>query len=40
VALVNFAGGLHFDNCPGSQRNLVEAFGSYGKTTHVPSLWM
>jgi dienelactone hydrolase len=40
LGLVNFAGGLHFDNCPGAQRNLVTAFGSYGHTTHVPSLWM
>lgn len=40
LALVNFAGGLHFDNCPGSQRSLVEAFSAYGKTTRIPSLWM
>ena len=40
LGLVNFAGGLHFENCPGSQRNLINAFGSYGKVTRVPSLWM
>jgi dienelactone hydrolase len=40
VALINFAGGLHFLNCPGSERSLVEAFGAYGKTARMPSLWM
>jgi dienelactone hydrolase len=40
LGLVSFAGGLHFDDCPGSERSLVEALGSYGQTTRIPSLWM
>jgi len=40
VALVNFAGGPHSDDCPGWQRGLVNTFGAYGETTQVPSHWM
>lgn len=37
--LVNFAGGLRQDSCPGWESNLVRAFKSYAAQTSVPSLW-
>jgi len=37
--LVNFAGGLRQQGCPGWQRNLVEAYAEYGAATRLPSLW-
>jgi dienelactone hydrolase len=40
LGLINFAGGLHFVNTPGSERNLIVAFSDYGKTTRIPSWWM
>ncbi len=40
LGLISFAGGIRFTNLPGSERNLVVAFGDYGKTTTIPSLWM
>jgi dienelactone hydrolase len=39
-ALINFSGGLRQDACDGWQDNLTTAFGAYGKTSHVPSLWL
>jgi dienelactone hydrolase len=40
LGLISFAGGLRFMNTPGAERNLVVAYGDYGKTTTIPSLWM
>jgi dienelactone hydrolase len=37
--LLNFAGGLRQDDCPGWQSSLVRAFHSYGSKTVLPSLW-
>jgi dienelactone hydrolase len=37
--LVNFAGGLKQETCPGWEGTLARAAGSYGKSTSVPSLW-
>ncbi|GKS94977.1 CocE/NonD family hydrolase [Acidovorax sp. SUPP2825] len=37
--LINFAGGLRQDTCPGWQEHLVSAFGAYGEGTKLPSLW-
>ena len=37
--LVNFAGGLRTQNCPGWESGLARAFGAYGRQTRVPSLW-
>ncbi len=37
--LVNFAGGLRNDDCPGWQNNLARGAGAFAKTTMVPSLW-
>ena len=37
--LVNFAGGLRTENCPGWESGLARAFGAYGRQTRVPSLW-
>jgi dienelactone hydrolase len=39
-ALINFSGGLRQDACDGWQDNLTAAFGSYGETSRVPSLWL
>ncbi len=37
--LVNFAGGLRQDNCPGWESGLARAVASYAKETNSPSLW-
>lgn len=37
--LVNFAGGLKLDNCPGWERELAQAFGRYGQATPLPALF-
>lgn len=37
--LVNFAGGLRQEACPGWEGTLIRAFGSYGRHTKIPSLW-
>lgn len=37
--LVNFAGGLRPENCPGWESNLGRSAGAYGKETRQPSLW-
>lgn len=37
--LVNFAGGLRQENCPGWEAGLARAAGQYGSATTVPSLW-
>lgn len=39
LGLVNFAGGLRQDTCPGWEGTLASAFGNYGKRTKIPSLW-
>ncbi len=39
LGLVNFAGGLRQDACPGWEGSLARAFGSYGRHTKIPSLW-
>lgn len=39
LGLVNFAGGLRQDTCPGWEGTLARAFGNYGKRTKIPSLW-
>jgi dienelactone hydrolase len=39
VGLVNFAGGLRQDTCPGWGSVLARTFGNYGKRTKIPSLW-
>jgi dienelactone hydrolase len=39
-ALINFSGGLRQDTCTGWQKNLTEAFGSYGAKARVASLWL
>jgi dienelactone hydrolase len=39
LGLVNFAGGLRQDDCPGWESVLARAFGNYGKQTKIPSLW-
>ncbi|CAJ3372166.1 peptidase [Burkholderia pseudomallei] len=38
--IINFSGGLRQDLCEGWQKNLVDAFDTYGSRTHVPSLWL
>jgi dienelactone hydrolase len=38
--LINFSGGLRQDACTGWQADLARAFGAYGKTAQVPSLWL
>lgn len=38
--LINFSGGLRQDACTGWQDNLARAFGTYGQTARVPSLWL
>lgn len=37
--LVNFAGGLRQETCPGWRDNLVDGAAAYGRTTRLPSLW-
>jgi len=37
--LVNFAGGLRQESCPGWRDNLVDGAEAYGRTTRLPSLW-
>ncbi len=37
--LVNFAGGLRNDDCPGWQNTLAWGASAYARTTSVPSLW-
>ena len=37
--LVNFAGGLRQESCPGWESNLARAAGDLGKDTKLPSLW-
>lgn len=37
--LINFAGGLRQEQCPGWENNLASAFGAYGQGTRLPSLW-
>jgi dienelactone hydrolase len=37
--LINFAGGLRQENCPGWESTLARAAGSYGRETRVPSIW-
>jgi dienelactone hydrolase len=37
--LVNFAGGLRQESCPGWESTLARAAGSYGENTRLPSLW-
>jgi dienelactone hydrolase len=39
VGLVNFAGGLRNENCPGWEGALARSVGDYAKDTSVPSLW-
>ncbi|MBI4756607.1 MAG: prolyl oligopeptidase family serine peptidase [Betaproteobacteria bacterium] len=39
LGLVNFAGGLRQENCPGWEQTLARALGSYGAETRIPSLW-
>lgn len=39
AGLINFAGGLRQDSCPGWEGNLSRAFGNYGKQTQLKSLW-
>lgn len=39
MGLINFAGGLRQQSCPGWESGLVQAAGSYAKQTKVPSLW-
>lgn len=38
--LINFSGGLRQDACTGWQDHLTRAFGAYGETARVPSLWL
>ncbi|TKC89428.1 hypothetical protein FAZ69_10840 [Trinickia terrae] len=38
--LINFSGGLRQDACTGWQRNLTQAFETYGEHTQAPSLWL
>lgn len=37
--LINFAGGLRQETCPGWEATLARAFGAYGAKTRVSSLW-
>lgn len=37
--LVNFAGGLRKDQCPGWQNDLIRASGAFGKLTKIPTIW-
>ena len=37
--LINFAGGLRQETCPGWEATLARAFGAYGANTRVSSLW-
>jgi dienelactone hydrolase len=37
--LVNFAGGLRNDDCPGWQNTLARGAAAFAKTTTVPSIW-
>lgn len=37
--LVNFAGGLRQESCPGWESGLARAAGHYGAATKLPSLW-
>ena len=37
--LVNFAGGLRQESCPGWEANLGRSAANYGKETTLPSLW-
>jgi dienelactone hydrolase len=37
--LVNFAGGLRQESCPGWESNLARSAGDLGKDTKLPSLW-
>ena len=39
VGLVNFAGGLRLENCSGWESGLVAAFGEYGASNRLPTLW-
>lgn len=38
--LINFSGGLRQDECAGWQKNLTDAFGTYGEQVRLPSLWL
>lgn len=40
LGVVNFAGGLRNDKCPGWENGLIDAFGDYGRTARYPSLWI
>jgi dienelactone hydrolase len=40
LGIVNIAGGMRQDSCNGWQTNLVSAFGSFGRTTKVPALFL
>jgi len=37
--LINFAGGLRLEHCPGWESSLASAFGAYGQEARLPSLW-
>jgi dienelactone hydrolase len=37
--IVNFAGGLRVNSMPMWEMRMADAFGSYAKTTRIPSLW-
>lgn len=39
VGLINFAGGLRLENCPGWESSLIAAFADYGASARMPSLW-
>jgi dienelactone hydrolase len=39
IGLVNFAGGLRGESCPGWEQTLARDVGGYGKSTKAPSLW-
>ena len=39
AGLINFAGGLRQESCPGWEGGLSRAVGSYGKETQLKSLW-
>ncbi|MGA2550538.1 MAG: prolyl oligopeptidase family serine peptidase [Burkholderiaceae bacterium] len=40
IGIVNFAGGMRQDNCIGWSENLITAFAHFGKTSHVPALFI
>jgi dienelactone hydrolase len=37
--LVNFAGGLRQESCPGWERGLARAAAEYGRNSKIPSIW-